>query len=317
MRSRTFLAAGIAATLVTCGAVLAACSSSSAPVTAGMTPPTYDMDSGIGPTPDAIALPCPNGALSITFSPMFSAFDGKHNFQVPAYATGTTSNVTWSADTSFVGMQSDSERPNEVLITMLKAGVTAITATSGDGKCGSAQLNISASTTTDWEIGNERYNNGTSLHLAAVGVASPDGGSPFEQGNGGPACTNCHGETATSSVFVDVSHTPEQTGGFSDDDLVNIILHGTFPTEGNAFDPTIVNETTWHEFHQWADITPDQEKGIITYLRSLPPAPQHGALNFGALGQGNDSGTSTVDAAPDGAGADSDVAGGSADATVE
>ena len=34
---------------------------------------------------------------------------------------------------------------------------------------------------------------------------------------------NCHGPTASNGVFNDVSHTPEQIGGFSDDELIAII----------------------------------------------------------------------------------------------
>jgi hypothetical protein len=37
--------------------------------------------------------------------------------------------------------------------------------------------------------------------------------------------------------------------------------------------------------HQWSDITPDQQKGIVVYLRSLPPAAQKGAVNFGGFGR--------------------------------
>src|SRR5579872_5628278 len=112
----------------------------------------------------------------------------------------------------------------------------------------------------------------------------PSAISPLElmADGGGPACTNCHGETATNGPFTDVSHTPEQTGGFSDDEILNIVLHGTFP-EGGYFDPTIAPYAAWQNFHRWADIQPDQQRGIITYLRSLTPAPQKGQVNFGAF----------------------------------
>ncbi len=57
--------------------------------------------------------------------------------------------------------------------------------------------------------------------------------------DGGTACTNCHGPTATNGPFKTVSHTPEQTGGFSDTDLANIILNGEVP-DGGYFDPTVL-----------------------------------------------------------------------------
>jgi hypothetical protein len=179
-----------------------------------------------------------------------------------------------------VEMQADPALPNEVMIQVLNAGTTSIVVQSMDGKCASAPLTITPATVADWMIGKARYNDGTSLHLQAAATGGT--GSPLEQGSGGPACTNCHGETATSSAFTDVSHTPEQTGGFSDSDLLNIILRGTFPP-GAYFDKSIVSYPYWQMFHRWADIQPDQQKGIIVYLRSLTPAPQKGAVNFGAF----------------------------------
>jgi hypothetical protein len=247
---------------------LAACSSDSA-----------------GPTgPDADVVPqakCTDGGLTVAFNPMYSAFDGTHTYTVPAVVRGSNGNVTWSADSRIVGMQRDNERPNEVLIQALQPGVVVINVQSDDGRCGSALLTISAASVSDWQIGNARYNDGMSLHLAAG--ATPGDHSPLEMsGTSGPACTSCHGETATNGPFTDVSHTPEQTGGFSDDDLLNIILRGDFP-DGGFFDKTIVSYSAWHNFHRWADITSDQQRGIITYLRSLTPRDQRGQVNFGAF----------------------------------
>jgi len=87
----------------------------------------------------------------------------------------------------------------------------------------------------------------------------------------------------------DVSNTPEQTGGFSDQDLLNIILNGVVP-DGGYFDPNIISPTNWHMLHRWTDITPDQQKGIVVYLRSLPPAAQKGSANIGGFGRGGDGG---------------------------
>ena len=235
---------------------------------------------------------------------MYSAFGGKHTFQVPALVVGSDAQVTWSADSSMVGMQTDVERPNEVLITVLKAGAVVINVRSSDGKCGSSLLTITAGLESDWEIGSARYNNGISLHLSGAATGS---GSPLEQGGGGPACTSCHGETATNGPFTNVSHTPEQTGGFSDDDLLNIILRGEFPDGGN-FDPSIVPYPAWQNFHRWTDITPDQQKGIVVYLRSLTPASQKGAVNFGAFDMDSGSGSPGTDAGLGGGDLDADSA---------
>jgi hypothetical protein len=254
------------------GLLVASCSSSSAP-------PSVVNTVEAGLTPQLLDPGCTAGGLTVSFNPMYSAFDGTHVFQLPATVVGSDQQVTWFGDSSMVGMMADLEAPNEVLLTMLKPGVTTIHVQSPDGKCGSALLTISAALESDWEIGNKRYNDGTSVHLA--GPPKQGTGSPLESaGMVGPACTNCHGETATNSVYTDVSHTPEQTGGFSDEDLLNIILRGTFPDNGAAFDWNIVPYPVWQNFHRWTDITTDQQAGIIAYLRSITPAPQKGKPNF-------------------------------------
>ncbi len=258
---------------------LAACSSNSA------APPA----DAAAPIPEA---GCTDGGLSVAFNPMYSAFDGTNMYTIPAVVRGSNGKVTWSADKRMVGMQVDPERSNEVLIQTLQAGNVVINVQSDDGRCGSALLFISQAAVSDWKIGSARYNDGMSLHLAAG--AAPGNMSPLEKGGeSGPACTSCHGETATNGPFTDVSHTPEQTGGFSDNDLLNIILRGDFP-DGGFFDTSIVTYAGWHNFHRWADITPDQQKGIITYLRSLTPRDQKGAVNFNAFDM--DSGSPPVDA---------------------
>jgi len=243
-----------------------ACSSSSSPAS----PVASDTDA----SPQVVLPVCDGGGLTVAFNPMYSAYDGMHTFSIPAIVVGANDNVVWSADSTYVGMMSDSERPNEVLLTMQSAGDTTIVVTSVDGtKCATAQLHIEQSTPQNWMIGEARYNDGKSVVLNSAA------GTTLDQGSGGPACTSCHGETATGGLFTDVSHTPEQTGGFSDQDILNIVLHGEFP-EGGAFDPNIVSYTAWHAFHQWDDIMPSQQLGIVTYLRSLTPEPQKGAPNF-------------------------------------
>jgi hypothetical protein len=85
------------------------------------------------------------------------------------------------------------------------------------------------------------------------------------------------------NIFQDVAHTPQQTGGFSDDDMLNIVLDGVV-RDGGYFDPSIISYQNWQIFHQWKDITPDQQTGIVVYLRSIPPAAQMGIVDFTAAG---------------------------------
>jgi hypothetical protein len=113
---------------------------------------------------------------------------------------------------------------------------------------------------------------------ATAGIAACLG-NPFDSPPA--ACTNCHGDVGNGklfgmSLFTDVSHTPEQTGGFSDQDLVSVFVDGVVPS-GGYFDSTVVPYATWHDFHRWADInTAEEQTGMVAYLRSLTPKEQLG-----------------------------------------
>jgi hypothetical protein len=215
-----------------------------------------------------------------------------------------------------------------VLVTMAGTGNSAnqvtVIATESGGACGTSVLTITQNAESDWTIGNSRYNDGVSLHVNVGGRMGdggfvprdggaeprPEGGAPprpdggggmalaadagsYYETDGGTACTNCHGPTATNGPYKTVSHTPEQTGGFSDTDLQNIIWNGEVP-DGGYFDPSVILPTCdggaactalalaqWHMFHRWIDITADQLPGVICYLRSLTPQAQNGTANFG------------------------------------
>jgi hypothetical protein len=260
---------------------------------------------------------CTKNDIKIAFNPMYSAFDGIHTFQVPAIVDGiSAAAITWSAsDPTVVGLQPDATTRG-VLITTLKAGMVNIIATAGT-LCGFAPLTISQAEVDDFEAGDKRYNNGIVIERPmrrdggggggrgdggdgdggrpdgggrADGGGRPDGGGNNGLGvvDGGTidrvACTNCHGPTA-NGPFKTVAHTPEQIGGFSDENLKSI-FNGVWPTgTGNPFDTTIVGMQQWSAFHKW-DMTEDEAAGIIIYLRALTPTPQMGARNFGGRGPG-------------------------------
>lgn len=258
---------------------------------------------------------------------MYSAFipgSTTHSFQIPA-VTDDGNSATWSVSDPTQAQlvpQTFSGNPG-VMITVQGVGTgmtgqVTVYATESDGSCGASVLTITSSTEDDWQIGNARYNDGVSLSLARpdggapggggpVGTRTADGGSFFER-DGGTACTNCHGPTATSGPFKMVSHSPEQTGGFSDNDLIQIITQGEVP-DGGYFDPSVINSACdggaactaaafaeWHSFHQWVDITSDQYPGIIVYLRSIQPVEQTGSpgANFGGVGRGRRDGGAFV-----------------------
>jgi hypothetical protein len=196
------------------------------------------------------------------------------------------------------------------------AGQVTLFATESDGTRYSSVLNITQYTEDDWTIGSARYNRGLSLHLAPPGASAPDSGyvesdgGSFAEGQGGTPCTNCHSQTMKTGPYVDVAHTPEQTGGFDDTDLQNIIVSGQVP-DGGYFDPAVIDPhctgtgttlspnmpacglaayATFQGFHKWPDIASDQIPGMICYLRSLTPEGQNGTSNFGGSSGAHDSG---------------------------
>jgi hypothetical protein len=274
---------------------------------------TYD---GPPPNVDGGHLLCatPDG-LPIKFNPMYSGFDGVHMYQVPSFVEGVDpSSITWgSSDPTMVDMQ---PYVTGIMITTKKAGDVTIVARSGS-MCGSAPLHITQFAADEWTTGNSRYNNGGALNVCfdASGIYDvnvPDGfdgnisgfdASGYLGGDGGncmnlpagltnpfectppPACTNCHGSVGNGTLFgmnlfSNVSHTPEQTGGFSDTDLVNVFVHGTVPA-GGYFDDSIICYSNWHQVHTWTDIsTTAEQNGMVSYLRSLTPKQQLGCFDL-------------------------------------
>ncbi len=238
---------------------------------------------------------CPQSALTILFSPMYSAYDGVHTFQIPAVVNGLDASqitIDWSAsDPSMVKLETDPSTGG-VMITTRKAGKVSIIASAGN-LCGASLLTITSATATDWTDGSMRYNDGVVINrLPRTGPARGAGGAGGGTGAGtrgtaggagasatDAACTNCHGDTA-AGPYKTVQHTPEQTGGFSDTDLIDIFQNGIVP-KGGYFDDSIVTYASWQSFHKW-DVG-DTPQNMVIYLRSLTPAAQTGAANFGGL----------------------------------
>jgi hypothetical protein len=230
---------------------------------------------------------CAKSQIEILFSPMFSAFDGVHRFQVPATVNGIDpAAITWSLSDPSIGSLQTNE--DGVMITVQKAGTANLIASAGS-LCGSAPLTVSAATADHWMVGSARYTSGQVLTvgMGGGGVRPPGQGGGGDGGAGGMgmatrdvACTSCHGDTATAGPFKTVSHTPMQTAGFSDDQLIKIFTMGQLP-EGAYFDDTIVPRQQWSNFHRWT-MTPEQATAMVVYLRSLTPESQKGSrADFG------------------------------------
>ena len=218
---------------------------------------------------------CPASALQILFDPMYSAYDGVHTFQIPAVVNGldpTEVQISWAAsDPTMVALEPDPSTGG-VMITTRKAGTVTIFANAG-GLCGSAPINITAATPDQWTAGSMRYNSGVIVTTLGQTRRPVDGGLQAE-------CTSCHGDTAATGPFKTVQHTPEQTGGFSDADLIDIFQNGIVP-KGGYFDDSIVSYAQWQGFHKW-DVG-DNAQAVVVYLRSLVPAAQTGSSNFGGM----------------------------------
>lgn len=216
--------------------------------------------------PDAGAAPTAD-ALELEFSPMYSAYNGAQTFKIPVRVAGVDGATFSASDPSMVDIQTT---PDGAMITTLKAGQVTITA-SAEGRTGSALLTITEATQADWELGRDRYNNGIPAF-----AEDADGGMP---GTGLPdpdsACTSCHGEGADE----DIEHTPQQTGGYSDQELIDIFTLGMKPP--GVPQRVVPLPGVWSLAHRW-QMTEAEARGIVIYLRALEPRAQ-GEVDFGGL----------------------------------
>lgn len=224
--------------------------------------------------------------LVLLFNPAYSAYDGVHEFKLPAIVQGVQ-DVEWSARPADAVFLAPDSSTGGVMITTRKPGTVQIIARAG-ALSGSAELHITDATPEDWEIGEMRYNNEIpfpDVDLPDGGFMIPDGG--FANRDGGLSvdgfevpdnlsCRNCHGSTAEA---LDVEHTPQQTGGYSDEELIQIFTMGMKPERAKFHTP--FPESIYMRYHTW-DATEEEQKGIVVYLRSLEPKTQ-GVLDFAGL----------------------------------
>jgi hypothetical protein len=69
-----------------------------------------------------------------------------------------------------------------------------------------------------------------------------------------------------------VQHTPSQTAGYSDAELITIFTEGKKP-EGEPQRYTFIPKEYWNMGHRW-NVTEEQKKGLVVYLRALAPKGQ-------------------------------------------
>lgn len=209
------------------------------------------------------------GTLKLLFAPMYSAFEPTHKYQLPVIIDGFTGAKFTASDPSKVDVENTA---TGATLTMKAAGTVTITATLGNEK-GTSLLTITETSAAEWEKGNARYNSGIDA------LPTPDGGSItvanfFSNRDAKGACTTCHSKTAK---LFQIEHTPQQTGGFSDTEIITIFSTGAKPD--NARQRTNLPEFLWGMGHRWT-VEEADKKGLVTYLRSLPPATQ-GEFDYG------------------------------------
>jgi hypothetical protein len=239
--------------------------------------------------------PEPN-TLKLSFSPMYSAYDGVRVYQLPvtlepaAYDPNSTdpvelSSVRWKVDAKYASQQEYPDLPGGVLLTTKASGKTIVTAEarskSGRRLQGTAVLNITKAEAAEWDLGEARYNNNVPIEIAdpdeANRIANMTGGYPFDPN---ASCANCHNNSSEFlGAGVTIEHTPQQTAGYSDEELISIFTMGSKPAGGKFHSPifegqpAVFVERAYKQMHTW-QIAPEVERGIVYKLRSITPKTQ-------------------------------------------
>lgn len=218
-----------------------------------------------------------DAALEILFPKMYSAYDGVHAFRIPAMVVGVKS-VKWSAEPDDA-VELEKQADGSVLITVKKVADVTIHAKAGNLQA-SAPLKITQATPEEWNEGNERYNNGVVWQRGGERDGGGGDGGARGQRKVDPtlSCTNCHNRGGKGG---DVEHTPMQTGGYTDDELVTIFSEGKKPP---GVKMRTMPRERWENMHKWK-MEPNEKKGLVIYLRSLEPEAQ-GEVDFGGRGGG-------------------------------
>jgi mono/diheme cytochrome c family protein len=172
---------------------------------------------------------------------IYSGYDGVNTYAIPFQIFKNEGPVTITIDdmslVSLVKKTSDTQYTYKAE----KAGTTKIHAMAG-GKTVSADLTITQYTPEANAAGKKRYTMG------------PD--------KDNPACMECHG------AGKGPDHTPSEIDADVDDDVVNTYLTGKDP-EGRPVGEEFSHLLKGYK-HMWK-VTEEEKKGLVVYLRSLPP----------------------------------------------
>ena len=245
-------------------------------------------------------------ALKLTYSPMYSAFDGVHKFQVPVHVEKTTIELSgWSAIPADAVQIDPDPEGGGVLLTVLKdtPEVTIAARTTGSTALGgTATLHVTKGTPEEWAVGQQRYTTGADWTIVDPASLPPElqgmdlskltlediytilgpirftellAQVPERIANSPPPpsnlkCTNCH---SSGAKYFEVQHTPTQIAQISDADVATIFTKGMKPASV-AFRVLPKDlQPRYVEMHHWM-ATDAEIKGLIVYLRSLTPKGQ-------------------------------------------
>lgn len=230
----------------------------------------------------------------VQFSPMYSAFDGTHEYQVtpsvPSAAPGThasdpvlASTLAWQVDETYVKLEPFPDLPGAVLLTTKKPGTTTVKVVartlSGVKVRGEAALIISDARLADWDRGEVLYNSGApaKASLSNGGMTgSAACGLPSSVGNVLPkdiVCANCHN---SNDAELNVQLTPTQTASYSDAALLEIVSQGTRPArtgfQSQFFRMVPMPDCVFKAMHA-VESDPKTLNGLVLRMRSIAPKP--------------------------------------------
>jgi hypothetical protein len=229
--------------------------------------------------------------FGLSFSPMYTAFDGVHDFRVPVVPVAAPSSDlvvdSWEVVDSNGVLQKDvadifaDDPSGGATLRTRKAGDYIVIAHAGD-KIGCSELHIALGTPEQWSIGDALYHD--PRMLSAKPTDLPD---PVDLPDN-TSCDGCHG---AGSMYLDVVHTPQQTGGFSDAWFSSLFTMGT-RLRSSGPPPTVpvclpyewsitegIPLVVLRQFHV-GDASQEELAGLLLYLRSLPLMTQ-GSFDFG------------------------------------
>lgn len=226
----------------------------------------------------------------LAFSPMFSAYDGVHEYAVTPSVPGAeddpaegnpvlASSIRWEVDSAFVSRSDFPDLPNAIKLTTKKPGKTTVTMIArhlvGPTFRQQAALTILRASAVEWEIGNERYVRGPVVPFPDE-LVEPDAEtcelSDSLSATTQAACVSCHADAERSGSSVDV--TPTQIAGYSDSDLLEIITAAAKPA-GGTYNSACLSKSRdpdreFQALHRF-DLNDEEKQGIVVKLRSLTP----------------------------------------------